>query len=107
MRLIRSLVGMVMLAVAFNACFKAPEFSIVPEIEYNDIIFRKGATPIKGEPTPADTLILTINFKDGGGDLGLDATETGIPYNDKYYYRFKDGTFLNYKAKRTIAAFDT
>src|SRR5260221_120047 len=103
----RSLVGMVVLAVAFSACFKAAEFPIVPEIEYNNVIFRKGPAPTKDVPSPADTLILTINFKDGDGDLGLDASETGIPYNDKYYYLFKDGSFLNYKAKRTIAGFDT
>ncbi len=107
MRFIRSLVGMVVLAVAFSACFKAAEFPIVPEIEYNNVIFRKGPAPTKDVPSPADTLILTINFKDGDGDLGLDASETGIPYNDKYYYLFKDGSFLNYKAKRTIAGFDT
>jgi hypothetical protein len=107
MRLIRSLVGMVVLAVALNACFKAPEFPVAPEIEYNNIIFKKGPPPTKDLLSPADTMVLTIHFRDGDGDLGIDATETGIPYNDKYYYRFKDGTFLNYKAKRTMAAFDT
>ena len=74
----------------------------VPEITFNDLVFKDVSNP-----SSADTLILTINFKDGDGDLGLDDSETGKPYNDKYYYVFQDGSFLNYKAKRTIAVFDT
>jgi len=102
MRLIRSLVGMVVLAVALDACFKAPEFPAIPEITFHSIEFKDVSSP-----SSADTLILTINFKDGDGDLDLDDSETGIPYNDKYYFVFKDGSFLNYKAKRTMAGFDT
>src|SRR5258706_5274488 len=102
MRLIRSLVGMLVMAIAMDGCFKAPEFPAVPEITFNNLVFKDVAAP-----SSADTLILTINFKDGDGDLGLDDSETGIPYNDKYYYVFQDGSYLNYKAKRTIAGFDS
>jgi len=89
---------MLVLALAFNACFKAPEFPAIPEITFNDIVFKEVT-----DPSSADTLILTINFKDGDGDLGLDDSETGKPYNDKYYYRFQDGSFVSYKTKRMLA----
>ncbi len=102
MRVIRNLVVVLVIAVALDSCFKAPEFPNVPEIEYNNIIFRDVSDPAK-----ADTLILTVNFKDGDGDLGLDDSETLPPYNDKYYYRFPDGKFLNYASKRTDPRYDT
>jgi len=107
MRLIRSLVGMLVMAVALNACFKAPEFPIIPEIEYNSISLKKGPPPTPDVPSPADTLVLVINFKDGDGDLGLDGSETGIPYNDRFYYVFQDGSFLNYRAKFNVPGYDT
>jgi len=48
-----------------------------------------------------------INFKDGDGDLGLDGSETDIPYNDRFYYVFQDGSFLNYRAKFNVPGYDT
>jgi hypothetical protein len=115
MRLIRNLVGTVVLAVAFNACFKAPEFPVIPEIEFNDVAFRKGPAPTPDNPSPADTLVLSVNFKDGDGDLGLDATETDYPYNDKFYFKIdgergyfpagtpveNDGTLMSWHTKVT------
>jgi len=107
MRLIRGLVGMLVMAVALNACFKAPEFPIIPEIEYSNINLKKGPPATLENPAPADTLILWVKFKDGDGDLGLDGSETGIPYNDRFYYVFKDGSFLNYRAKFNVPGYDT
>jgi hypothetical protein len=91
MRFIRNLVGMVVLAVLFNACFTAPEFADVPEISYNSLQFADVA-----EPGRADTLILKVDFKDGDGDLGLDANyDVGYPYNDKFYFRLDGYKFPN------------
>lgn len=98
---------MLVMALALNACFKAPEFPIVPEIEYNNISLRKGPPPTPEVPSPADTLALVVKFKDGDGDLGLDGSETGIPYNDRFYYVFQDGSFLNYRDKFTVPGYDT
>ena len=106
MRLIGSLVLAMGLLVCLNSCFDAPQFPITPEITFNNIIFRKG---VKTDPliTPADSLILTVNFKDGDGDLGLGADENGIPFNDKYYFIFPDQTYITYKTKRTVTGYDT
>ena len=71
------LLGLV--AVLVNACFQAPEFPNEPTIDFSDIIFKHGATA-----TDHDSLILTIKFQDGDGDLGLapDGNDTKEPYQD-------------------------
>lgn len=102
MRLIRNLGWMAAMAIGIGGCFKAPEFPIIPSIEFNNIEF----TDVK-DPSVDDTLKLTLNFKDGDGDLGLDPSETDAPYNEKWYYRFSDGTFITYKTKRTDPRYDT
>ena len=56
----------ILIMVIISACFKAPEFANEPSISFNSIIFKKGATDL--DP---DSLIVTVNFQDGDGDLGL------------------------------------
>ncbi len=53
--------------VMFSACFNPPEFGNNPAIEFKGISFGKTAN---GE----DELIVSVNFKDGDGDMGLSAT---------------------------------
>jgi hypothetical protein len=78
------------------SCFDPPAYPVVPEIEFAGIIFRDLPDPEQ------DSLILSLRFRDGDGDLGIDAAnETGPPYNDKFYFRFANGEFLNYFMKRT------
>ena len=93
-----SALGVVMLA----ACFEPPQYSIIPSIEFSDIIFKDIANP-----SDPDSLILSIHFKDGDGDLGIDPSETNPPFNDKFYFQFSDGTYLTYKYKRTDPNYDT
>lgn len=84
------------------SCADPPQYSPIPSIEYDNVIF-KDIT----DPSLQDSLIITVRFKDGDGDMGLDATETGTPYNDKFYFVFPDGTFVTYKTKRTNPHYDT
>jgi len=93
--LILGVCGMLVL----SSCFDPPSYSPVPSIEFNDIYFKQGLN--------TDTLSVSIKFKDGDGDLGLSNGDTLLPYNNKVYYRFANGTFLNYKAKRTNPNYDT
>jgi hypothetical protein len=88
MRLIGGLLLFVVLAVAFNACFDPPQFSIIPVISYNNIIFKAKSASVANS---TDSLILTINFKDGDGDLGLDSADVNYPYENKDYF-LKNGT---------------
>jgi hypothetical protein len=73
-----------------GACLKQPENSVVPHIELQSIV-TKGEFASTGN---ADTLIVTIKFTDGDGDLGVNGGETAIyssatdsvDLNLTYYY---------------------
>lgn len=91
-------------ALLVASCFQPPEYSPIPIIEFDKIVFRDA-------PSPAfDTISLSVKFKDGDGDLGLAsdiASDTLVPYNNKFYFVFSDGTFITYKTKRTNPNYDT
>lgn len=89
--------------LAANACFNPPEYPVVPQIEFSSLKFKDVPNP-----ADADSLILTLKFKDGDGDLGLmDSDTTILKYANKYYFRFPDGTFITYLTKRTVSGYDT
>ncbi|MBL7871643.1 MAG: hypothetical protein JNM78_08540 [Cyclobacteriaceae bacterium] len=104
MRLIRGFGLFLFIAWTLCACFTPPEYPIQPQIEFESVVYREYGT---GFDSNADSLILTIKFKDGDGDLGLDPSEISPPYNNKYYYRFSNGKYLNYADKRTNPNYDT
>ncbi len=78
------LFGILMLIV--SACFNPPEFGLVPEIDFENIYFREA----KGVGE-RDSLVLTISFRDGNGDLGLSSTQIDEPYHDINYYLANNG----------------
>jgi hypothetical protein len=93
------LVGGLLLA----SCFDPPQYSPIPVIEFDNIVFKD-----LSDPSASDSLILTIRFKDGDGNLGLDPNEQGcyqiggqsVCYNDKFYYKLADGSYITYKHYR-------
>lgn len=64
-------IGLILLLC--SACYKAPEFPVEPSISFNEVQFYE--TPSE------DSLVLTINFQDGDGNLGLGRSEIDRPYN--------------------------
>ena len=70
-------------------CYSPPEFPVEPFIQKAEVIFKQ----VENRP---DSLILTIEFQDGDGDLGLNADENYIPYNDVWYVNKGDDTPLAY-----------
>ncbi len=104
MHLIRGFGLFAIILIGVTACFNPPEFPIEPQIEFESIRYKEYGT---GFDSNADSLILNLTFKDGDGDLGLDASEDAPPYNNKYYFVFPDGKFITYKTKRTVAGYDT
>jgi len=132
MRWIRNLFGGLILTWVVGACLKQPENSIIPQISMQSIVFKKEFV-VSGKP---DTLIITLKFTDGDGDLGINADETAIyrsptdstdintPYyfvydsskNTVWYYTHgnnvtlpKGYKYVNYASYRTIhtVPFDT
>ncbi len=105
MSLIRSLILFSVMGLVIFSCFDPPTYSPIPSIDFGSIKFKE-----VGDVSEPDSLIISLNFKDGDGDMGLDASsfvDQNIPYNNKYYFKFPDGTFLNYEAKRTNPNYDT
>ena len=66
----------------FSGCLKTKSLSPIPEISYNSFVKGKG-----------DTAILSINFKDGDGDIGVNQDDTTNNLFLIYYYKGLDGNF--------------
>jgi hypothetical protein len=74
--------GLVMIAfLGMVSCFNPPEYPVVPNIEFDNISFVEG--------TDTDSLILSLRFKDGDGDIGLsDADDQLNEFTKIYAERF-------------------
>lgn len=84
MNIVRRLSIYALVVVILNSCFDPPEYSAIPQIEFNDIAFYS-----PGDFSDQDSLVLWIDFKDGDGDLGLhpdDPVHISEPYHDANYF---------------------
>lgn len=101
MKLIKNILGAVLLMVGLNACFETPTYPIVPQIEIvnEDLYYGRGDT--------GDSIVVAVKFKDGDGDLGIsDADNEVFEYAYKYNYRTGVGNnVVNYKFKRENPSF--
>jgi hypothetical protein len=87
MKILERLSVPALLVVVLSSCFDPPQYSVVPQIEYQRIEFIE----VGGFSEP-DSVILYIDFKDGDGDLGLSgASDISDPYHDSNYF-LEDGT---------------
>lgn len=87
------LFGIVLLG---NSCISPPEnFPSTPEIEFSSLEY-------VGTPGQ-DSLLLTLNFRDAEGDLGLSATDINPPFNPLNYKKDAAGNFITY-SRRPITA---
>lgn len=81
MNLLRPFAGLVLvlagLSGALSGCLSAPTYPIEPSIEFNNLTVVRNS-PGRGE-IPTDTFKITIDFRDGDGDLGLTAEEIAAP----------------------------
>jgi len=54
------------------SCLGEPTFSFVPEIGFNDIrVITTSSPDILGNVTKRDSVVISVDFKDGDGDLGF------------------------------------
>ena len=74
-----------LILVMFNSCFDPPQYSIVPNIEFQRIEFVE-----VGDFSDPDSLIIYIDFRDGDGDLGLSTSDISDPFHDSNYF-LEDG----------------
>jgi hypothetical protein len=77
---------------ALGACLSPPDnFPSTPEISFRDLNF--STTP------GADSLILSIQFKDAEGDLGLNPSDINPPFNPVTYLRDAQGNLIVYSKR--------
>ncbi len=74
MRWIRNFAVILILMWVVGACLKPPENSIIPQIQIQNVVFKKGNLNAHID----DSLTITLTFKDGDGDLGINTDETAI-----------------------------
>ncbi|MEX2564964.1 MAG: hypothetical protein WD431_03380 [Cyclobacteriaceae bacterium] len=71
------------------ACVSPPEdFPSVPSVSFDDLEFV--------QTTNADSLIVSINFRDAEGDLGLNARDIFPPFNELHYLTDNSGNYITY-----------
>ncbi|MCC3155292.1 hypothetical protein Q3A66_19655 [Hymenobacter sp. BT770] len=98
MNLFRTLSGALLVGLTgagLNSCINAPDYPIVPEIEFKDL--QVGKYRPGGGQLAFDTLKFALNFKDGDGDLGLsDDDIKNAPFNAKTGGHNNRGYSFNY-----------
>lgn len=79
----RYLIGLLLLALAVNACQKPVEYPIEPKIAYEGFTYL-----MNPDSTFSGEGVISFSYTDGDGDLGLDDSDTLPPFgfHDTYYY---------------------
>src|SRR4051812_34423285 len=86
MNVVKGIVILSLFLILFGSCFNPPEFPVTPSISFaGKPVFKDVA-----DPSIPDSLIITLKFKDGDGDLGLSATENDSPYHEVNYFLGND-----------------
>lgn len=90
-------------AVAFSGCYKEPEFSATPQIEFESIGKQVRIDQFSG--ANKDSVVIAVKFQDGDGDLGFNNEEISeaIP-NANYNYVVRSfrkvrGSFVEFNNK--------
>ncbi len=80
---IRTLIGMIVLALAACSCQKSVEYPVEPKIAYEGFTYL-----INDDSTFSGEGIISFSYTDGDGDLGLDDSDTLTPFgfHDAHYY---------------------
>ncbi|WP_017732914.1 hypothetical protein [Nafulsella turpanensis] len=89
----------IFLLLSASACYEAPEFPVEPEISFKDVTFYD--TP----NDPTDSLVISIAFQDGDGDLGLKGDELDPPYHSFTFEEDGSGNVLTISSNDTMPPF--
>ncbi|MBT0811341.1 hypothetical protein KIH41_08620 [Litoribacter ruber] len=87
---VKNYLGILFLATAAIGCVSPPEnFPSAPEISFSRVEF----VPIQGAP---DSLIVSVDFKDAEGDLGLGPRDFNPPFQPFDYVLTETGSRISY-----------
>lgn len=85
------------LVLGVSSCFETPEFDDVPKISLDDLYF---GVANANSSNGLDSVVLSIKFQDGDGDLGLEATVNrnpshfSDPFNASFFHLESDGDLI-------------
>lgn len=92
MKLKNSIFVALLLLSVWVGCISPPEnFPTVPQIDFNNLEFVQAPG--------ADSLIITIDFRDAEGDLGLNAKDIFPPFNELNYITDDAGQYITYSQR--------
>ncbi|MVN78726.1 hypothetical protein GO988_20525 [Hymenobacter sp. HMF4947] len=77
-RLTLTMGGLGLLASGLSSCLSEPTYSSTPVIEFASINPIRVAPKVSGGQ-PVDSVLITIRYQDGDGDLGLSAADQKLP----------------------------
>lgn len=80
----KRIIGFIVVATLFLACEKPPEYSEAPTIYYDNI--QKFITPRVNGVSGQDSVVISVRFEDGDGDVGIDQFDSSeLPYASAEY----------------------
>jgi hypothetical protein len=88
------------LAGATTGCFTPPDYSPVPDITFNSMTKFEVIEPFS--KTKQDSVVISIDFKDGDGDLGVAKDDRG----DKRYTDWGNYQLRTFKYNRATKTFE-
>ena len=88
------------LLIFMVSCFPEEEFSDTPSISFKGLSFRPSSTS-------SDSLVLTLDFRDGNGDIGLDRDETLFPYHPYFQIIDNNGEIVTISSESVPPFFVT
>ncbi len=109
MRSIKALLFFVVAGLSVASCYREPSFSLQPEIEFSRI--EKFIRIDQFTTARKDSVVISVKFRDGDGDLGLNTEEItkAQQTNDFNYiirsFRRVRGNFTEYESLVPISGF--
>lgn len=98
----KSIIGILLIVIVIQACNQKPSFPFEPSITFGSIkkfrIIDKLSTQINKKEVFKDSVIISINFRDGNGDLGVNEDEKK-KLNENGEYNYIVRRFLRVKGK--------
>ncbi|HEY9007821.1 hypothetical protein [Ohtaekwangia sp.] len=87
MKITKGLLLFGVLILGVSACFSPPEYPNQPNINLAGLDFY-------AEQDALDSLVLSIDFRDGDGDLGLASDEISYPYHPRNFFLMNNGQLI-------------
>lgn len=104
--------ALLLIGIAFpilSACYKEPDFSTIPSIEY--VGFQKQIRLDQFSAANKDSVTISLKFQDGDGDLGYSTDEVKDAYQTSNYnyvvrpFRKKNGKLTEYTPLESLSGY--